>query len=634
MPFPNVTPKTVTIGLTVSVGMFVAGLYASTLMMTINGCGHEYCIDVGEFQIALALWGTVHYTGYPLYMLLGSPFVALLRIASIPPAMGASLYSLVWETAAVAGLVILLRRWSQNVLLVGGVSLLFAVIEPVWVHGVLAEVYSLSMALTIAILYLTFELHERWSDQRGWVLALLGGLGVAHHRLLALLLIPVGLFLLPKAWRAKSFPRWLLLAGLCFGAGFLPYLDIPLRIALGSTWNYDQANLWQGFWRIFRGTEVAGLQQPQVTLSALLVAAQDIKQTLSTLLTWPGFILMGGAAAYGIWHTSTRWVTGLMVGVAASFILFALVFHDAVLIQASLMGVCLAGCVLLVVGASSLQRAWQTIGGLVCLGWAAWLLTNNWSFVTALTHNPGGIAYTATVEKLEAPSGSVIMAPWGSSYFALAYAQRVEGRMTDWQIVDHRANFKTLTAPTAHRVYTHADTLYVFGVPWWAEALGSPLRVVSAGPQLVMLTSEALAPPTQTGIRLGDHIVLDHWEIKPLGSESLNVVLYWSATDQPTANYSTFAHVSDQEVISKPEDLLAQSDYTAPVYGWYPTSQWIPHEVIREDHLLQGPFERPPKTIVIGMYQQDVNGAFLQLGQVILRQQAGSWIAILPNAPK
>lgn len=75
-------------------GLISALLYLSTLMSNIAGCFHQYCNDVGEFQIALATWGTVHHTGYPLYMLLGSPFVSALRWLNVSPAAASSILEL------------------------------------------------------------------------------------------------------------------------------------------------------------------------------------------------------------------------------------------------------------------------------------------------------------------------------------------------------------------------------------------------------------------------------------------------------------------------------------------------------------------------------------------------------------
>ncbi|MBN2003428.1 MAG: DUF2723 domain-containing protein [Anaerolineae bacterium] len=629
----HISERRATIVMTLAVVAVVTCLYASTLMTTISGCADEYCNDTGEFQIALPLWGTVHYTGYPLYMMLGSPFVSILRAAGISPAMGSSLYSLFWNVLAVAGLVVLVRRLSGELWLAGSVGLLFAVIEPIWVHGVIAEVYSLNMALSVAILYLTFDLHEHWSDKRGWLLAFLGGTGIAHHRLLALLLVPVGLYLLPTMLRSRSFLRWIGIAALCAVAGFLPYLDIPLRISLGSTWNYDQANAWQGFWRVFRGEEVAGLQRPNLAPAELLSAAKEIGKVLVADLTIPGITLLVLAGIRGIWMQRTRAMTWFVAGIGVSYVLFALFFHKSVLLQGTLMGALLAACVLLSIGFSSLKVPWQHVATLICLGWGIGLAVKNWPFVTFLTRDYSGETYTATVENLEAPDGSVVMAPWGGDYFSLAYAQRVEGRMPQWQIVDHRIDFGTLTANTAHRVYIHYSTLYVFGQDWWIKRLGSPLRIASRGPEMLMLTSEPLDAPTPPGIPIGDGIALDHWEVREPDRENLNVILYWVATETPSADYSTFVHVSDRDVIDEAEDLIAQSDYNPPVYGWYPTSQWVLNEVIREDHPMQTPPERSPRLINIGMYRQDADGVFQHLEHLSLKKQADTWVIVSPETP-
>src|SRR5262249_48172650 len=149
----------------------MALVYLSTLMWTITGCHSEYCVDVGEFQVALPSWGTVHFTGYPLYMLLGSPFVAALRLAGITPAAAASLYSLLWESLAV-GLLAGLMAWLAHNSLLGLVcAVVVGLFQPIWVHGSLAEVYSLSMALAAGILALTFRLASNWSARGGWLLA-------------------------------------------------------------------------------------------------------------------------------------------------------------------------------------------------------------------------------------------------------------------------------------------------------------------------------------------------------------------------------------------------------------------------------------------------------------------------------
>ncbi len=161
-------------------------LYALTLMQDISGCQHEYCVDVGEFQIALAEWGTAHYTGYPLYMLLGSPFVTLLRFVGISPATGASLYSLIWGMLALVGVGTLIQRLTGHQGLSGSIILALGSTTPIWIHNVIAEVYSMSLLFAVLILWLTLDLSENGSYKRVGVSGLKGGCCYPKPRLWAI----------------------------------------------------------------------------------------------------------------------------------------------------------------------------------------------------------------------------------------------------------------------------------------------------------------------------------------------------------------------------------------------------------------------------------------------------------------
>lgn len=617
---------------TLFVSLVATALYTSTLMNNISGCAHEYCADVGEFQVALTLWGTVHHTGYPLYMLIGSPFVAALRLMGIPPATGASLYSTVWAVLAVGLLTSLVYRITKDGWLSGALGLLFATIEPIWIHGVIAEVYSLSIALLIGMLWLTVDLREVWSDKKGWLLAFVSGVSVAHHRLLALALLPISFFLLPQAihiWRERSplaVMKWAFGALLLFAAGFLPYLDIPLRIRSGTPWFYNRADTWDGFWHIFWAREVPWLMKPATTWVQWHSAFKSTAQTLISDLTFPGLVLIGLASFRGIGVRKTRPVAGLAIFVAAVYLLVAIIFNKAVLVQAVVMNAFPAFVILLGTGISSLDQRSSRICTALCLLWAIWLGTKNYPFVISLTRDSAGVRYINTVEKAEAPPSSVFMAPWGGNYFALAYAQRVEGRMAQWKIVDHRANYRELTTGGPCRVYTHFSTLYLFGPEWWAEKLGTPLRITSAGPEVVMLTAEPLEPLQTSGIPIGDGIVLDGWEVREPEVNVLHLVTYWGALALPSQNYSTFAYLTDEDEIRQPEDLIAQIDYEAPVYGWYPTSHWILYERIREDRVFYVSTDRSPRTIILGMYRRTSDGVFHHLGRITLKKDGQQWI--------
>jgi hypothetical protein len=598
--------------------VLVAGLYLSTLMLNVSGCSSEYCADTGEFQVALASWGTVHYTGYPFYMLLGSPFVTIVRAIGIAPAAGASLYSLVWEVGAVAGLSIILTHMTRNAWLGTAGGVLFGVFEPIWVHGSIAEVYSLSMALTIILIGLTIYLGRHWSDRVGWLLAFVAGLGVAHHRLVAVSLPAIGVYLLPNAWRGGRFGRWLAVAVLCFMLGFVPYVDMPVRVWLGSTWNFGHPGTWSGFWDIFWSKEVFGQEQPSLDPAMLLSAGQDVAGSLSNLMTLPGLVVALVAAGLSLIPRATRALAAMLWGILLSNLAFALVFRKAVLLEVDLMAVLL---LFVLLGALSLMLAGPTTRTIVFASvvlWAAWLVGQNFGFVAGLARNPASVALIQQVSQLDAPPGAVVMEPWGRRYFALSYAQRFDDRFADWTIVDHRADLATLAARTGG-IYADASTPFVFNIDWWTQRLGSPLRVTSAGPGLIELTSRPLPSPTHPAVPVGDGIGLESCELRfSQADQQLRVVLYWIAQRPVHTDYSTYVYASDQDDILKPDDLLAQDDSASAVDGWYPTTNWQPSEVVREDHLLQLPAGRSLRTLFAGMYTRDAAGHFVQLGRLRL----------------
>jgi hypothetical protein len=609
-------------------GVVAAMLYGATLMVVVSGCSSEYCADVGEFQVALATWGTVHYTGYPLYMLLGSPFVAALRQIGVPASAGASAFSLVWEAAAVAGAALLIQKLTQAPVLAFAGGLLVAVFEPMWVHGSLAEVYSLSLLLTVALLGLTIRLREHWSDAGGWLLAFLAGLGAAHHRLIAILLPAVGLYLLSTAWRSPKFWRWLLVALVCFAAGFAPYLDLPWRVWRGSTWNYGQPQTWDGFWFIFWGSETGSQRVPILSVVELARSALIVLRELARLATWPGLLAGIAVAAYLLWRRPIRPAVVLLLGGLASYLAFAVVFRRAVLLAADLMPVLLILALLTVLGVCALPRMPRLAGTIGLLAWAAWLTFTNWPVVTGLTRDLRGAALVEQAAQLPAPRGSVIMQPWGPDYFPLAYAKRVDGKYPSWTIVDHRADLAGLASETGG-VYTSAATPYEFGLEWWASKLGSPLQITSAAPGWIELTAKPLPPPIEALQPIGGGIALENCRVAYRSQgQQLVVTVNWVATQTVQKEYSTYAYVSDKDAITEPGDLVAQSDFAAPVYGWYPTTQWEPGEVVREDHTLDLPADRAARSIFVGMYSRNEAGGFEQLGRLrLVTSQAGDCAA-------
>jgi hypothetical protein len=107
----------------------------------------------------------------------------------------------------------------------------------------------------------------------------------------------------------------------------------------------------------------------------------------------------------------------------------------------------------------------------------------------------------------------------------------------------------------------------------------------------------------------------------------------WQAVAQPAQDYSVFVHVSHEPEIAQPGDILAQGDRLHPVYGFYPTSQWAPGQLVRDDYRIHVGQEPQPRYAIVGLYTIGADGVFVnELRQVVaIRSESGS---LAPNQPE
>ncbi len=285
--------------------------------------------DSLEFPLVVHRLAIAHPTGYPLYTLLGRLAVELLA-ARQNPAWAINLLSAVAAALTVALVYLATRELARRRLppLLGAVALACSPIF--WSQAVIAEVYTLNTAFVAALLYLSLRWAHRPLSKaaRGsfpaavpgakkelgkglflpgephrlrlppavgraaqavcaayrrffpavpagrrlrlysltFAIVALFGLGLTHHRTVALLAVPLLLFALLVERRAFSRaallgpdqsgrPRGLYLAtrpavllAVCLLAPLLLYLYLPLRGHIGSL-DGSYVNSWGGFWR-------------------------------------------------------------------------------------------------------------------------------------------------------------------------------------------------------------------------------------------------------------------------------------------------------------------------------------------------------------------------------------------------
>ena len=193
--------------------------------------------DSLEFQVVLPTLGIAHPSGYPLYTLLGKLVTVLVPVRDAAGRL--NLFSAVCAAAAVAMLFLVARRFAGSLPAALTAAAVFALSPTWWSQATIAEVYALNTLFVAVFIYCLVRWEEarllfaasgpRRSDRWLWAASLTCGLGLAHHRMIALLLPAALIFIFwtdPLLLRQPK--RWL--APVALGlAPFLLYVYLPIR---------------------------------------------------------------------------------------------------------------------------------------------------------------------------------------------------------------------------------------------------------------------------------------------------------------------------------------------------------------------------------------------------------------------
>lgn len=227
----------------------VCGLGAALLYGLTTG-PLTFWLDSAEFVGVSRLGGVAHPPGSPLYTAL-SGISTLLPMGSIP--FRVHLFSALFGALSAVGLFavgveILHRLGRREVfgrLVLIGLAWCMALSPALWFQSVRAEVYTLSSAIHVALVWLALRwqrLPEEWGA--GVLMALVGGFGLANHHYLAGLtgLACLAYLLMDDSIRRQlASTRLLWLVGFAL-AGLATYLYLPIRAHQGWLWWGDPAS--------------------------------------------------------------------------------------------------------------------------------------------------------------------------------------------------------------------------------------------------------------------------------------------------------------------------------------------------------------------------------------------------------
>ncbi len=98
--------------------------------------------------------------------------------------------------------------------------------------------------------------------------------------------------------------------------------------------------------------------------------------------------------------------------------------------------------------------------------------------------------------------------------------------------------------------------------------------------------------------RIGDSIELIGYDVESKEQRALDVTLYWRATAPTGEDYTVFV-----QLLTPDGGLVAQHD-GRPLYGYLPTSDWSPGDIVPDRHRLPLPADLPPGRyqLIAGMY--------------------------------
>jgi hypothetical protein len=220
--------------------------------------------DTGELQSVGPLLGTAHPTGFPTYVLVGWLASVILQPLG-EPALLMNLLSAICVGVAAAVTVDLVRRLTGWLILGVAAGIGLALTPTAWAMATHAETHTLHLAFVAIVLWMlvAWEDHVRGpretdgdaetrvdrSDRYLIVAAGIFGLALGNHSLTILLALPVGLYVLavdPGIWR-----RWHLVAtcvAVLVVTVALVYLELPLRAGLfRAPLVYGTPDTWEGF---------------------------------------------------------------------------------------------------------------------------------------------------------------------------------------------------------------------------------------------------------------------------------------------------------------------------------------------------------------------------------------------------
>jgi hypothetical protein len=618
------------------IGLAGFALYAATAAPSVA----TLFDDSLEFQVVLPTLGIAHPSGYPLYTLLGKLFTLLIPFRDA--AGRANLLSAVCAGAALGVLYLLAQKVAGNRAAAATATALFALSPAWWSQATVAEVYALHGLFVVLFLYLLLRWEEIRSQETGvrrqgsgdrgqepgdrgqetgdrrqgtgssnqlpassdrWLAAsaLVFGLGLTHHRMIALMLPTACVFIFWTDPALIRQPRRWLVPLLCVVAPLLLYLYLPIRgrsvTSLDGTFVPTLTGTLD--WVMARGYSIFLTGNPfGVERSASTVIALFLDQL--GVLT----IAAAGMGLVTAWKFSRRRYVFLLLA-TLSQVAFAsaykvqdveVFFLPAFMLTAVWAAWGLAplfdGLALRGMNAARRLRPSPGLRSLIVAGWVA-------SLAVVMLVEPVRNTVQAFPEQNRRMSWGVY--DLGADMLAsVAPGGRVIGLLGETTLVRYfrdvlgqRPDVEVVAADAEAARFADVDAALAAGKPAYLtrDLPGAAGRysLDAAGP-LIKVSPKATPAPPPAGQPVGADVVLAdaRTEVRhPHAGSVLRLALTWAAVQPISEELKVSARLVDAA-----GNVLVADD-RVPVNFTYPTTAWIPGEPVMDIYDLPLPAGTP-----------------------------------------
>ena len=390
--------------------------------------------DTGGFQAAVLWPEQSARRAYPLYYTLATPFIR--AVSPDNPARGLNLFSAIWAAIAVGLLAVATARLTKSLLAGAASGLLLAFSFTFWTQAIIAEVYSLHLALLAGCLLALQAFASSPTTPRLAIFFAVYAVAFGNHLGMILFLVPFTVFLLQVHPRPRELvrPSTILLAIVIAVAGALQYLPTFLfvwsSIDAPAQWGDRVAAFWLDITKAdWREEMVLGISSSQLW-NRLQMWAWDARQQFGL-----AGLALAALGAARVWSLSKSWAVLLWLtyAIATAFALTYNVGDTHVFLLPGHFVIALAIGVGIAHWRSQRLRQALTIGALVLAVWRGW---DTWPAVDRHADRRADAQLAHLAEGVDARNALLVSKMDWQLENVLLYSSRYDRRDLAWVRLD------------------------------------------------------------------------------------------------------------------------------------------------------------------------------------------------------